>query len=192
MNLVLRNFLFILASALAGFLSGFTLPLAYGARGAILGATISMGTLFLQPRRNRPAAPPASPWMVVALSIAVTGAAVAAMALWHAGVPLEDQNMDLNLHPLSTAARLATCLSFALPLLLFYRERLAGRSRAWAWFFAAPLLGAAIRSWGFHQVEATPFTLVFGSLPFVVFWLLANYIANPAWSQNRWARQSGS
>ena len=192
MKLVLRNFLFILASALAGFLSGFTLPLAYGARGAILGATISIGTLFLQPRRNLPDGRPASPWTAIALSIAVTGAAVAAMGLWHAGVPLEDQNMDLNLHPLSTAARLATCLSFALPLLLFYRERLAGRSRAWAWFFAAPLLGAAIRSWGFHQVEATPFTLVFGSLPFVVFWLLANYIANPAWSKNRWARQSGS
>ncbi len=188
MNLVLRNFLFILASALAGFLSGFTLPLAYGARGAILGATISMGTLFLQPRRNRPAALPASPWTAIALSIAVTGAAVAAMALWHAGVPLEGQNMDFNLHTLSTSARLATCLSFALPLLLFYRERLAGRSRAWAWFFAAPFLGAATRSWGFHQAEAAPFTLVFGSLPFVALWWLSALLADPAWTPHRWAR----
>ena len=103
MSLALRNPLFILASALAGFLSGFTLPLAYGARGAILGATLSWGTLFLHPRRNQPDRPIPSPWTTVALSIAMAGAAVAAMALWHAAVPIENQNMDFNLHPLSTA-----------------------------------------------------------------------------------------
>lgn len=192
MNLALRHLLFILASALAGFLSGFTLPLAYGARGAILGATLSMGTLFLHPRRNPPDRPIPSPWTAVALAIAVAGAAVAAMALWHAAVPIENQNMDFNLHPLSMSARFATCLSFALPLLLFYRERQAGRQRAWAWFFAAPLLGAAIRSWGFHQVEAAPFTLAFGSLPFVALWWLSALVADPAWSKKRWARQSNT
>ena len=185
MTIHFRNTLFVLAGAFAGFLSGFTLPLAYGARGAILGATISAGALFLRPRRNCSGDKIASPLATVGLSIGVTIVAVTAIHLWHLKIPVEKQNIDFSIPPLSVQLQFATCLSFALPLLLFYRERQANRQRAWAWFLVAPFLGAGVRSWGFHQIDYLPFTLVFGALPFVLLWSLAAIIADPAWTERR-------
>ena len=188
MTIQFRNMLFVLVGAFAGFLSGFTLPLAYGARGAILGATISAGALFLRPRRNYFGEKIASPQATAGLSIAVTIVAVTAIYLWHLKVPIEKQNVDFSIPPLSVQLQFATCLSFALPLLLFYRERQANRQRAWAWILVAPFLGAGIRSWGFHHIDSIPFTLLFGALPFVLLWLLAAIIADPAWTKRRWDR----
>jgi hypothetical protein len=188
MTIHFRNTLFVLAGALAGFLSGFTLPLAYGARGAILGATISAGSLFLRPRRNCSGDKIVSPLATAGFSIAVTIVAVTAISLWHLKVPVEKQNMDFSIPLLSVQLQFAACLSFALPLLLFYRERQANRQRAWAWILAAPFLGAGVRSWGFHRIDYLPFTLVFGALPFVLLWLLAAIIADPAWTKRRWGR----
>lgn len=188
MTIQFRNTLFVLAGAFAGFLSGFTLPLAYGARGAILGAAISAGALFLRPRRRPSGEEIASPRATAALSIAVAMVAVAAIYLWHLQVPIEKQNLDFSIPPLSIQLQFATCLSFALPLLLFYRERQANRRRAWAWILVAPLLGAGVRSWGFHHIDSIPFTLLFGALPFVLLWLLAAIIADPAWTKRRWER----
>jgi len=188
MTIPFRNALFVLAGALAGFLSGFTLPLAYGARGAILGATISAGALLLRPRRNYSGVKIATPQVTAGLSIAVTTVAVTAIYLWHLIVPAEKQNLDFSIPHLSVPFQFATCLSFALPLLLFYRERQANRQRAWAWILVAPFLGAGIRSWGLHQVDSILFTLLFGALPFVLLWLLAAIIADPAWTKRRWDR----
>ena len=188
MTIQFRNVLFVLAGACAGLLSGFTLPLAYGARGAILGATISAGALFLRPRRKCSGDKKASPQTTAGLAIAVTMVAVAGIYLWHLQVPIERQNVDFSIPPLSIQLQFATCLSFALPLLLFYRERQARRRRAWAWIIVAPCLGAGVRSWGFHQMDYIPFTLLFGALPFVLLWLLAAIIADPAWTKRRWDR----
>ena len=188
MTIQFRNVLFVLAGACAGLLSGFTLPLAYGARGAILGATISAGALFLRPCRKCSGDKIASPQATAGLAIAVTMVAVAGIYLWHLQVPIEKQNMDFSIPPLSIQLQFATCLSFALPLLLFYRERQANRRRAWAWILVAPLLGAGVRSWGLHHIDYIPFTLVFGAFPFVLLWLLAAIIADPAWTERRRAQ----
>ena len=188
MTIQFRNVLFVLAGACAGLLSGFTLPLAYGARGAILGAMISVGTLFLRPNPKYSSDNIASPQATIGLAFIVTMVAVAAIYLWHSQVPIEKQNMDFSIPPLSIHFQFATCLSFALPLLLFYREKQARRRRALAWIVVAPFLGAGVRSWGFHQIDYIPFTLLFGALPFVLLWLLAGLIADPAWTKRRWER----
>lgn len=190
MNVTSRNLLFVLAGTLAGFLSGLMVPLIYGVHGAILGAALSVGALFLNPWRKDPGGQTLGPWASVALAVAVGAAAFAAIWLWQFFLP--DERMDdeiglLYFHPVSA---LVTCLIYTLGLLWFYREWQAGRRRAWAWFAAAPLLGAMARSWGKHGVEAIPYNLFVGAVPFVTLWLLAVLIADPAWTKRRWDRCS--
>ena len=190
MNIAVRNLLFVLAGTLAGFLSGLMVPLIYGVHGAILGAALSVGALFLNPRRKDPGGKELGPWASVTLAAAVGAAAFAAIWLWQYFLP--DERMDdeiglLYFHPVSA---LVTCLIYTVGLLLFYRERQANRRWGWAWFAAAPLLGAMARSWGKHGIQAFPYNLFVGALPFALLWLLAVLIADPAWTRRRWDRCS--
>lgn len=190
MTLSFRNALFVFAGAIAGFLSGFTLPLTYGMRGAILGAAISCGTLFLRPRRHAPIGHIPSLGFTLLLVLAVGALAFTAMHFWHLAVPDEGPNLDFQLPAVSAPARFSICLSFALTLLLFYRERQAGHARAWAWYLASPFLGAIIRASAFHQFDSAPFNFLLGALPFALLWLFAAALIDPAWTQQRWKRYS--
>ncbi len=189
MTVPVRNLLFVLAGTLAGFLSGLMNPLVFGARGAMVGYLLSAAVVFLQPRRQKPGTPPPA-WAAMGLAIAAAALATGLIAAWHLFLPDEGRNIDFQMAPLSVPARFATILCYTVPLLLFYRERQLGRSRAWAWFFAAPVLGALVRAWGYHQMGTIPFNLAIGALPFVLLWLLAAAIADPAWTPSRWERCS--
>ena len=190
MTIPVRNVVFMLASALAGFLSGLTNPLVFGARGAIVGYLLSAAVVLLQPRRRSSNAPPPRAWTIVGLGIATSALATALISGWHLFLPDEGHNVDFQMDPLSVPARFATILCYAVPLLLFYQNKRLGRARAWGWFFAAPVLGALIRSWGYHQVGTMPFNFLIGALPGGMLWVRAAVFTDPAWTSERWRQWS--
>ena len=188
MNITSRNLLFVLAGTLAGFLSGQLVPMVYGVRGAILGAVLSIGAIFLNPRRKDPDGRGWGPWAAAGLALAVGAVAFAAIWLWAIRHPYNSSNDEMGLLYFLPLPALAGCLIYPLALFQFYREWQAGHRRAWAWFAAAPLLGAMARSWSNHGIEAIPYNLFVGAVPFVLLWLLAVLIADPAWTKRRWDR----
>lgn len=188
MTIPIRNAFFVLAGALAGFLSGLMIPLVFGVRGAILGAALSIGAIFLNPRRKDPDGRGWGPWATAGLGLVVGAAAFAAIWLWAILHPHNYPNDELGILYFIPLPTLATCLIYSLGLLLFYRKWQAGRRWAWVWFVAVPILGAIARSWGKDGVEAIPFNLFAGAIPFVTLWLLAVLIADPAWTKRRWER----
>ena len=188
MTIQFRNTLFVLAGTFAGFLSGLFVPLVYGVRGAILGAALSIGAIFLNPRRKGPDGRGWGAWAAAGLALAVGAAAFAAVWLWAIQHPYDQTNDELGLLYFLPLPALAACLIYPLALFQFYREWQAGRRRAWAWFAAAPLLGAAARSFGKYGLQAFPHNLLVGALPFVLLWLLTVLIADPAWTKRRWER----
>ena len=190
MTIPARNWLFVLAGTLAGFLSGLMSPLVFGVRGAILGAALSIGALFLNPRRKDPDGRGWGPWAAAGLALAVGAAAFAAIWLWQVICPINAKNDEIGLLYFLPLPALAACLIYPLALFQFYREWQAGRRRAWAWFAAAPLLGAMARSLGRYGIQAFPHNLFVGAVPFVLLWLLAVLIADPAWTKRRWDRCS--
>ena len=187
MTINIRNVLFVLAGAVAGFLSGLLSPLVFGVRGAILGAALSFGAIFLNPRRKDPDGRGWGPWAAAGLALAVGATAFAAIGLWQTIHPTPE-NDELGLLYFLPLPALAACLIYPLALFQFYREWQTGRRRAWAWFAAAPLLGAMARSLGKHGIEAFPNNLFVGALPFALLWLLSSLIADPAWTKRRWNR----
>ena len=182
MTIQFRNTVFVLAGAVAGFLSGLTNPLVFGVRGAIVGAVLSGATILLRPRLNAPGSASPPDWITVGLGIAAAAVATALIAGWHLFLPDEGRNMDFQMSPLSTPMRFATILCYTVPLLMFYRERARGKARAWAWFFGGPIVAALIRAWGYHQPGTLPFNLALGALPFSLLWLLAARLTDPAWT----------
>ena len=188
MTIPFRNALFVLASIFAGFLSGLLDPLIFGVHGAIVGGVISCTALFLQPRHRSHINPPLMVWIPFGLGIAAAATATVLIAIYHLFLPNEGSNLDFNMNPISTPMRFATILCYTAPLLMFYRERTQGRSRAWAWFMAGPAMGAMIRSLGYNQIGTILFNLTLGALPFALLWLLSAFLADPAWTQRRWTR----
>jgi hypothetical protein len=185
MSLTHRKVLFVLVAAAAGFISGLLVPLVFGVRGAILGAALAIGALVLHPRPGDGLRPAKSLAATLGLSLAVAAAAFAAICLWQLFVPHIQRQDDFGVINLPLTASALTTWSYAATLLLFYRERQAGRRRAWAWFVAAPLLGTALRAWGFHEIAAVPYIFIQGALPFTALWLLAALLADPAWTRKR-------
>lgn len=188
MTIQFRNALFMLAGTLAGFLSGLLSPLVFGVRGAILGSALSFGVLFLNPWRKGPEPRMPSSRAIVGLGIAVGLAAFAGIWLWQVILPVNFLKSDFDVQFFDPLCTLAICLIYPLAFFQFYREWQADRYRAFAWFAAAPLLGALVRSLGVYGLQAYPSMLVFGALPFTLLWLLALQIADPAWLKRRWDR----
>ena len=187
MNLPFRNILFVLASALAGFLSGLLDPLQFGIPGAILGATLSIGAIALHPARLPGEHPP--PRRSRALAVAILAGAIAgALILVFAHFHPAPRNTDFSFPQPGAPMRFAICLAYTIGLLHFYRDRQAGLPRAWLWFAATPLLAALLRAAAMDEIEAVIFLLPIGSLPFVALWLLAAFLADPAWTRKRWQR----
>ncbi len=189
MNIPARNLLFVLAGTLAGFLSGLLVPMVYGVRGAILGAALSIGAIFLNPRRKDPDGRGWGPWATAFLALAVGATAFAAIGLWQTIHPTPE-NDELGLLYFLPLPALVACLIYPLALFQFYREWQAGRRRAWAWFAATPLLGAMARSLGKYGIAAFPHNLLVGALPFTLLWLLSALIADPAWTKRRRERRA--
>lgn len=187
MNLPFRNILFVLASALAGFLSGLISPLQFGIPGAILGATLSLGAIALHPARLPGEHPPLRPSRALAVAI-LTAAVASALIFVYAHFHPAPQNTDFHFPPPSAAMRFAICLTYTIGLLQFYRDRQAGLPRAWLWFAATPLLAAFLRAAAVGDIGAVILFLPLGSLPFVALWLLAAFLADPAWTRKRWQR----
>lgn len=188
MTIHFRNTLFVLAGALAGFLSGLMIPLVFGVRGAILGTALSIGVLFLNPWRKGPEPRVPGPWACAGLGIVVGLAAFAAICLWQLILPINAQNDEIGVANFYPLPALATCLIYSLGLLWVYRKRQSGRGQDWAWFVAIPILGALARSLGMFAIQAFPYNLLVGALPFVLLWLLAVLIADPALTKQRWDR----
>lgn len=188
MSLTQRKVLFVFVAAAAGFVSGLLVPFVFGVRGAILGAALAIGALFLHPRPGDGIRPAKSLAATLGLSLAVAAVAFAAICLWQLFVPHIQRQDDFGVINLPLAASALTTWSYAATLLLFYRERQAGRRRAWAWLVAAPLLGTALRAWGFHEIAAVPYIFIQGALPFTALWLLAALLADPAWTRKRRSR----
>ena len=187
MNLPFRNILFVLASALAGFLSGLISPLQFGIPGAILGAALSLGAIALHPARLPGEHPP--PRRSRALAVAILAGAIAgALILVFAHFHPAPRNTDFSFPQPGAPMRFAICLAYTIGLLRFYRDRQAGLPRAWLWFAATPLLAALLRAAAMDEIEAVIFLLPIGSLPFVALWLLAAFLADPAWTRKRWQR----
>ena len=188
MTIQFRNTLFVLAGTFAGFLSGLLSPFIFGMRGAILGAALSFGVLFLNPWRKGPETRVPSTRASVGLGIAVGLAAFAGIWLWQVILPVNFLKSDFDVQFFDPLRTLAICLIYPLAFFRFYREWQADRYRAFAWFAAAPLLGALVRSLGEYGFQAYPSMLIFGALPFALLWLLALQIADPAWLKRRWDR----
>ena len=187
MNRPFRNILFVLASALAGFLSGLISPLQFGIPGAILGAALSLGAIALHPAR--PPSEQPLPRLGLALAVAIlVGAIAGALILVFAHFHPAPRNTDFSFPQPGAGMRFAICLVYSMTLLLFYWERQAGLRRAWMWFAAAPLLGALLRAAAMGEIGAVILLLPLGSLPFVALWLLAAFLADPAWTRKRWQR----
>lgn len=185
MSLTQRKVLFVLIATAAGFTSGLIIPLVFGVRGAILGAALAIGALFLHPRPGDGSRPVMGFRATLGLSLAVALAAYVAIELWQLLVPFLPVNDEMGVIILPRVTSAVTTWAYAATLLLFYRERQAGRRRAWAWLVAAPLLGTALRAWGFHEIAAVPYIFIQGALPFVLLWLLAALLADPAWTRKR-------
>ncbi|MBM4153441.1 MAG: hypothetical protein FJ221_00210 [Lentisphaerae bacterium] len=186
MSLVARRVWFIVAGAVAGFLSGAMVPHVFGVRGLILGMAISVGAAMLNPWRRDPDG--RTPGLARTLGVAA-GVAVAAFGLilaWHEMVPPPHHDIDLN--RMNAVAAGLGCVVTAAGILLGYRARRAGIRRAWAWFVLTPFATAALRSWSVGGIEAFPFSLLLGSTPFVLLWLLAARLTDPGWSHVRWLR----
>ena len=184
MTLEIRRALFIVAGAAAGFLSGAMVPHVFGVRGLLLGMAISVGAAFLNPWRRDPdgRTPGIAPTLGVALAVAL--GAFALILAWHAAVP--PPRHDIDLHRINAAAAGLGCVVTSAGILLGYRARRAGIRHAWVWFALTPAAGAALRAWSIGGIEALPFSLLVGSVPFVLLWLLAARLADPAWSHDRW------
>ncbi len=187
MNLPFRNILFVLASALAGFLSGLLDPLQFGIPGAIMGAALSLGAIALHPARLPGEHPPPRPSLALAVAI-LTAAVAGALILVYAHFHPAPRNTDFSFSQPGAAMRFAICLVYSIGLLQFYRDRQAGLPRAWLWFAATPILGALLRAAAVGDIGAVILFLPIGSLPFVALWLLAAFLADPAWTRKRWQR----
>ena len=187
MNRPFRNILFVLASALAGFLSGLMDPLQFGIPGAILGATLSLGAIALHPARLPGEHPPPRPSITLAVAI-LTAAVAGALILVYAHFHPAPRNTDFSFSQPGAPMRFAICLVYSIGLLQFYRDRQAGLPRAWLWFAITPILGALLRATAVGDIGAVILFLPIGSLPFVALWLLAAFLADPAWTRKRWQR----
>ena len=186
MTLQTRRALFVVAGAAAGLLSGMMGLYVFGVRGAILGMAISVGAAWLNPWREDPGGRTPSGMRTLGMAAAVGAGAFLLILAWQAAVPLSRDELGLN--RMNAAASGLGCLVMAVGILSGYRARRAGIRRAWAWFVLTPLASAALRSWSLGSIEAFPFSLLLGSVPFVLFWLLAARLADPAWSRERWLR----
>lgn len=186
MTLVARRGLFVFASAVAGFVSGAMVPLVFGVRGLILSMAISAGAAFLNPWRWDPEGRTPGIARTLGVAAAVAVAALALILAWHAVVPPPHHDIDLN--RMNAVAAGLGCVVTAAGILMGHRARRAGIRRAWAWFVLTPLATAALRAWSVGGVEAFPFSLLLGSTPFVLLWLLAARLTDPAWSEERWFR----
>ena len=184
MSLVARRAWFIVAGAAAGFLSGAMVPHVFGVRGLILSMAIAVGAAALNPWRRDPAGRPPCMARTLGVAVAVALGAFALILVWHATVPPPHHDIDLN--RMNAVAAGLGCVVTAAGILLGYRARRAGIRRAWAWFVLTPLATAALRAWSIGGIEALPFSLLLGSTPFVLLWLLAARLTDPAWSEERW------
>lgn len=183
MRLSRHKLLFVLTATMAGFISGLFEPLVFGVRGAILGGALAIGVLFLHPRpADRPAMTIPS---TLGLSLIVAGAAFAVICLWQLCINSFINNDEFGVTDFPPVFSALTAWAYAATLLLFYRDRQAGHRRAWAWFVAAPLIGAVLRAGRFREIASVPYTFILGALPFVLLWLLAALIADPAWTRKR-------
>jgi hypothetical protein len=186
MSTDLRNALFVFSGALAGFLSGLMMPHIFGIRGAILGGAISSGVLFLNPWRKESSGQVMSPAKTIALSALIASIAFTLIWAYHDQGPRMQGELDLdNFNPIFASL---SCLIYTAGLLLSTRARLAGNRKAWIGYLVTPILASLSRALSYGEIFAMLYPLFMGALPFVLLWLLAAWITDPAWSKQRWDR----
>jgi len=187
MNTFLRNLSIVAAGAAAGFLSGALEPAVYGVRGAILGAALAAGTLFLNSGRPPNSGSTGGKNLRQLFLTAVPAALGAFLLIVLADRllpvrPGRDEILDTAFKPLPV---FATCLLLSAALLRGCQLRRAGANPKWHWFVYAPAAAALVRTIGYREMIAFPFCLLVGAYPFVVFWLLAVGLVEAAWNRQR-------
>ncbi|MCC6740993.1 MAG: hypothetical protein IT452_18280 [Planctomycetia bacterium] len=83
-------------------------------------------------------------------------------------------------------------MSYSVTLLAWYRARHRGGRKSWLWIAAAVLSGAILRTLSIGVPGTIPATLILGAVPFVLLWLLAARLTDPAWTKERWLRLTAS
>lgn len=169
--------------------------MTFGVRAAIVGALLSAGAVALNPWRcDRTAATPASTPRTVAVIVVVAVGAFVPMVLWErvlahvVAAPSLSDELNITRFTHGPAFAFASCLILSMTLLGGYRSRHTGGNPKWLWFGVAPALSALVRAVGYGSLNALPFCLLVGAYPFVLLWLLAARLADPAWTHERWKR----
>jgi len=187
-RILVHSLLFILAGAAAGYTSAALQPPAQAARSAILGAAIALGAASLNPWRM------SGPRNIGRLRTLATATLVAILAAAALGHPLlAGETSSWNELISGSVERLPWCVApaYALTMLMGYRARIAGDPRARWWFVMAAILGSAAFAASLGEPIFMLFSLFFGALPFVGLWLLAAWLTDPAWTEDRWLRRCG-
>jgi len=185
MNTRRSSALFLVSGALAGFLSGLMMPMIFGIRGAILGALLAAGAVDVNARRLRRGDKGISVRETCAIAVVVAVVAWGLIVAWDVvgrhGRRAQTESWEL-FGWTSYGAPLPICLSYAVLILLGYRAHQSESSPSWPWFVAAPFLGAAIRMAFWEELlPAFLFSFALGALPFVLLWLTAARLTDPAW-----------
>ncbi len=193
MKTVFLKVRFVLACAVAGTLSG-AMYFPFMIRGAIFGAALAGGAIALNPWRRPASAGPVPRHHVLVAALAVSVVAAGLIAVFGQIKPTQG-------YQLSPGAVLATSLILSTLLLLGYWRRHLGRSPVLYWFVLAPLLGAVVRASGYTaRFESIEFafgnrvgmSLLYGTYPFILLWLLVSRLSDPAWTRDRWLDVAGS
>ncbi len=166
---------FVLAGAVAGALSG-ALYSALAVRGAIFGAALAAGTIPLSPWGRSVSAGPVPRRHALAAALAVSVVTAVLIPLVAVGFYAIDR--------LPVLSPLLSSLTLSSLMLLGYRRRHLGESPALHWYLLAPLLSSAVRMIGFAEAFVPSEFFLFplaGAYPFILLWLAAARLTDPAW-----------
>lgn len=188
--MIIRQLLFVFAGSSAGFLSGLLMPLVFGVRGAILGGTIAVGFLCMNPWRRRASERIMGLGRTMALALAGAAIAFSLIMAWQRWLPQAYLNAEFGETHLQTVAAFCVCLAYTTAFLLTYRARQMGHRQAWIGLFAAAFFGALTRAWAIGEIMAVPYAFLIGATPFVLLWWLAAVFTDPAWTKRRWDRRA--
>lgn len=189
MKVPFHNVPFLVSAAVAGLLSGVLVPMS-GVRGAILGMTLAMGAARLN-LWTRKEAPGRNSDLWDVLSAALPGAILAFLLMLGWEKYVGDLHDDLGISTFRPVSAALTTLSYSVMLLAWYRARHRGVKKSWIWIAVALVAGAISRAIAVGAPIVFLFTLVFGGAPFVLLWLLAARLMDPAWTKERWLRVTG-
>ena len=176
---MIRAIGFVVASMVAGFLSGIMVPYVYGARGAILGGLLASGVLACVSYRKKKEVLPFT--VVLGITVAVSLTAFLLMFGWDALLLYLADNAiiittsDMLDMPLVRWHSALTCFLISLGVLLYCKTH-------WrACFFWLPLLSVLPRAIALEQqmrsgefpisvLDGSFFCAMVGLLPFMLLW----------------------